>query len=255
MKSKLQLSLPQCLWLGVLFLGICHGMVLLSIYVLGHDYARGFVPLFHLDLEKNVPSTYSTMLFLLNSILFFKLAFSGFDRKVDSRVWILVSSVLLFLSFDEFFAIHEKLSKPVRDYFAEYSVTYAAWLIPYSLIFLTLAFLCIPALLRLPPQYRNRLIFGGLVFCSGAVGLELLASTEIAFALSQGTGAHDALETFKPIMYCFVEEMLELSGLVISATAVLGLLKVKALGPISNSDLETQAPQVIEAKAPQVVNS
>lgn len=229
MKPKLKLSLSQYLWSGVLLLGICHALVLFSMYVLGHDYAKGLVPLFHLDLERNVPSSYSTMLFFLNSFLFFKLASSGFEKKIDSKVWYLLSFVLLFLSFDEFFAIHEKLSKPVRDYFAETSVTYAAWLIPYSLIFLVLATYCLPTILRLPFECLSRLVLAGIIFCSGAIGFELLASTEIAFALSQGVAPHTALETFKPVMYCFIEEMLELAGLVISATAVLKILKKKDL--------------------------
>jgi len=49
---------------------LAHVSLLLVAVLTGHDYIFGLVPLFDLDLERNIPSFFGGWLFLLNALLF-----------------------------------------------------------------------------------------------------------------------------------------------------------------------------------------
>lgn len=69
--------------------------------------------LFHVDIEKNVPSTYAAVkLFLAGFAAFFCIPVDSerrFNRMTYRDVWLITGTVLILMSFDEFFSFHEKI--------------------------------------------------------------------------------------------------------------------------------------------------
>ncbi len=72
----------------------------------------GLMRAFHLDVEYNVPSTYSTLQLILAGVFAFKCARVDRERRLGgvraSTVWLAISAVLMIMAADEFFAIHER---------------------------------------------------------------------------------------------------------------------------------------------------
>jgi hypothetical protein len=86
---------------------------------------------FNLDMEYNLPSAYSSVKLIIIGILSFLIFF-----KTKRKIWLIFSSIFVFLGFDEFFEIHER----VGNYLAQQGLNQLEW---YSnpVFYWTLAFL------------------------------------------------------------------------------------------------------------------
>lgn len=148
-------------------------MALFFKHVLGHDTVKGLVPLFHLSLEQNVPTFFSVLLLFLAALMSF-----GVSRvaKRDILRWKILCAIFLFLSFDEFAEIHERLIVPTREAFDASGFFYFAWIIPYSALVLILSALYIPWLFRLPLRIRLLLIASAVLYLTGVFVIEGLGA-------------------------------------------------------------------------------
>jgi hypothetical protein len=188
---------------AVLFL--LHGLALFSIFFLGYDYVLGLIPLFHVNYESNLPTWYSSSALLLAAML---LALIGLYKKRRDepfhRSWLGLAAVFLFLSIDESAQVHEKLSSPLRDLLGTSGALHYPWVIPYGIGLLILLAIYIPFLKSLPAGTRRLVILAGLIFVSGALGMELFGAAAAA------SGREDGF-----LICCTIEEFLEMAGIVV----------------------------------------
>lgn len=197
----------------VLVLIALHGLVLYLIFVLKRDYALGFVPLFHLDIEANIPTHFSSILLLIIAYLLF--CVSRHESTAESRYstqWSLLSLVAIGLSIDEISTIHEKTILPLRGTFDLSGPFYYSWVILGIAGIALISILYRRMVFDLPASFRVRLLVAGLVYLSGVLGFELLGGN---YASVHGT------ENFTYQILVAFEEILEMTGLVLMINALL----------------------------------
>ncbi|GAA3952594.1 hypothetical protein [Allohahella marinimesophila] len=190
----------------------------LSKYLLGHDHLKGFVPLFSVDGERNVPTFFSVLLLLLNSSLLAVIASLNMRQKAPhSSKWVILSLGFLFMAFDEGFSMHEKLITPFRSLMGdqELGIFYFAWVIPAIALVLILGLFFLKFLMYLHVRTRLRFVIAGAAYLGGAIGVELIG------------GGYAELYGYSSLTYSMIvtaEEGLELTGLILFIRALVNYL-------------------------------
>ena len=186
-----------------------------SKFVLGHDYLKGFVPLFYIDEERNIPTYFSVLLMLFSALLLAAIAvLNGKQRIHHVSKWAILSFGFLFMAFDEAFLVHERLISPVRTLLGNSNlrVFYFAWVIPGIPLVLVLGLFFLRFLLHLPATARLRFLMAATLYIGGAIGLELIGGR---YAELHGT------QNWTYSMIVTVEESLEMAGLIVFIWALL----------------------------------
>ena len=189
----------------------------------GHDRVYGLVRLFDLDKEHNIPSFFSGCLFLLNALLLALVA-RTVPRSAAKTTWKILAGLFVYLAFDELFAIHERLTKPVREAFHTSGPFYYAWILVYLPIVAVIAGLFAPVWRRLDGPVRSRLAVAAGTYLAGAVGVEIAGGMyreAVGPQLGLGYGVLVA-----------IEESLEMAGLIILARALFDQLERTSGGGI-----------------------
>lgn len=178
--------------------------------------------------EYNVPSAYNALLFLLATLLLW-LTGRVARRRGDpfARTWTGLAGLSLFLTLDEYFALHDKLGAPIRELLGVGGVLYYAWVIPYGLLVLVVALLLVRFLRHLPPGLRTALLLAGGLYVMGALGLELF---EARIEAGAGEAGLDRAAQVSMALLIGAEELLEISALVLLIAALLGHLRRTAPG-------------------------
>jgi hypothetical protein len=95
---------------------------------------RDIVQFFNLDRERNLPTTFSTLLFLGCSLSLAGIALlkrlAG-DRW--ARHWALLSFIFVVLAWDEIAEIHERFIEPMRRAFDLQGLLFFGWIVPAGL--------------------------------------------------------------------------------------------------------------------------
>lgn len=201
------------LWKVTILLIFLHLVVLFAgRYGLGIPESIG--RLFFLDQEYNVPTLYSSLLFVLSAYYCIRLGYTNRVRhKLFAFTWILLGALLLFLSADEWFSLHERLIIPLRTYFdIEQGFFYFSWTIAYIGLIMVVALVTVPWLRSLERRLRNMLLFSASLYVTGALVLEMIGS----WIYSTGEGGYT--EIYANIVT--LEESLELIGLTLAALAL-----------------------------------
>lgn len=186
-----------------------------SKFVLGHGTLKGFVDLFNVDLEKNIPTFFSVLLLLFTSLLLALITLINRKKRTAHVLkWAILSSGFMFLAYDEAFQVHEKLIKPIRVLLGgeNLGVFYFAWVIPGIAVVLVLALFFLRFMLHLPTKTRLRFLVAVILFIGGAIGIELIG------------GSYAELNGTQNLMYSIIvtiEESLEMGGLIVFIWALL----------------------------------
>ena len=145
----------------------------------GHSRVFGFVRLFDMDLERNVPTLFSTELLMTGSFLFSSLWCVRRGQEQHSTIWLFLSGTLLFLAIDEFCQIHESFNVPERALVESTGFFFeAVWVVPYGIVSFGLLLFLLPFLHRQETKTRNLLFLSGGMFFTGAVGVEMLSGKD-----------------------------------------------------------------------------
>jgi hypothetical protein len=196
------------LWIvGVL----CAAHVIQALFYLTGDIE--YIGMLDLDIEANLPSMYSAAAIAFCSVLIFLIAIDQRRKQARGRVqWMILGFIFLFLVLDEAAAIHEELGDLVQATLDTGGIFYFAWVSPYMLGVLVLGMAFLKFVWQLPGDTRFQFIVAGLLFLTGAVGVELIGSWE-ADRHGTDTALYTALYT--------VEEFLEMIAMVVFANALL----------------------------------
>jgi hypothetical protein len=202
----------------------------LSVYlrvVSGYESAMGFIHMFDFDRELNIPAFYSSLAILLAAgILWF---ISRDQAKKSAReqaiYWKVLCFIFVFLSLDELLSVHEHfgrintlLSGDLNKY--AQATSNKIWFIPYGIIFLAVGVFFIRFFLNLPYSVKKSMILAGLVFVSGAVGMELLGGI-----VAKANGADSMLYAL-----CYTaEEILEMLGIVLFIRVLIQYIAIYSL--------------------------
>lgn len=153
----------------------------------------GFVPVFSLSYEGNVPTFYSAAILSLAAIL---LAFSALAARKngDGFVphWSILAFGFLYIAIDEVFSIHE-----MAGGWANLSgVLYFSWVVPAAALVLVLGLAYVRFLRHLPRRTAIRFLIAGTLYVGGAVVMELPLGywTEKHGSHNLGYGLIDAVE-------------------------------------------------------------
>ncbi len=185
----------------------------------------GFIRLFDLDAEINIPTFYQAITLLLSSMLLFMIAKIYRNAKKDYIAWLVLAIVFLFLSIDEASMIHEIFSWAVRSRLHTSGLLFDAWVIPYGIGVIIGAIIYIPFLMRLPSSTRWLLIASAIIYITGAMILEMFEGRYMA---AHGTG------TLGFAIYVVFEESGEMLG---TALFIYTLLKYIAKAPVNSFTL------------------
>lgn len=183
------------------------------LHVWGFEYAYGFVRLFSLDTEGNVPTYFSSLLHLISALLLSMCALlASRENSRQALYWWGLALFLLFMSIDEAVSIHELFMTPVRNLLDTGGIFFFAWVVPAFLILVVLAILYWPFIMSMPRSLMVRFLVAIGVFLSGAMGLEMIGGL---IAENQGTD-HASFYLITDL-----EETLELTGAVLFIRAIL----------------------------------
>ena len=120
--------------------------------------------------------------------------------------------IFVFLAYDELFQVHESFTVDLRERFSLGGLLYFSWIIPYGIGTIVIGLLFFRFLVSLPGRSARLFIVSGVIYMTGAVGLEMLGG----LICSSGNCMSVAYT-----MVTTVEELLELLGIAIFIYALL----------------------------------
>jgi hypothetical protein len=180
------------------------------------DWSANF---FYVDGEQNLPSLFSSMMLLLSALLFGVIAHAH-RRGGRSYVahWAALSLVFVLLALDEFASLHEASTAPLRALLnIDGGPLWFAWVIPATAAVAVFGIAFIRFLGHLPRPTRRRLWTAGLLFVSGALGVELIGGSYSAVHGNLGMAW---------VLIVTIEETLEMLGVVVLVYGLLAYLPV-----------------------------
>jgi hypothetical protein len=209
-------KLPRVLFLVVLSLVTLSLLGQYFKYSLGHDTVKGFVPLFYVDYESNVPTWYSSVAILMAAGLLAVIAFGRQAQRASYRHhWTALCITFLFLSADEIAMVHELPIESLRETFGATGVWHYTWVIPGMVVVGVVGLAYLRFLLALPARTRNLFVLAAAVYVGGAIGVEMLSAYQ---------ASRHGQENLTYSLIITVEEFMEMTGIVIFNQALIDYL-------------------------------
>ncbi len=197
----------------VVSLTLIHSILLVLFYQFDKPGIYGLLLWFDLDIERNVPSVYSSLALFVSSVLFFVI---GMCHKKSSgggtTGWFGLALVFLFLSADEGFKIHENIGDIVEDYVKATGFVYFPWIIPYGFAVVALALAYLKFMLKLPRETAVRFLLSGIIYLTGAAVFDMLGG--------RAAELHGYDSVLYSVLYT-IEEFLEMIAIVALIHALL----------------------------------
>jgi hypothetical protein len=165
-------------------------------------------------MEQNLPTLYSSLMLFVAALLSGVIA--DILRRADLayvRQWAVLSLLFVLMAVDEFASLHERVGDRLRGTLdIEGGPLFFAWVIPGAALVAVFGIAFLRFLGHLPRPTTRRLSAAGILFLSGAIGLELVG------------GAYSAVHGQLNMSYVLIatfEETLEMVG---TAVLLYGLL-------------------------------
>ena len=197
----------------IVALSVMHGIGQFSRFYLGDNYLHGLVPMFTFGSEHNVPAYYSALAIMFCACLLAVISIGEHKREAPGAgYWWGLAAIFLFLALDEALALHESIIAPTQMLLGVSGDRYFVWILPYAMVMLVIAILYVRFMLSLTASTRRRFVLAGVVFLSGAVGLEIVGGLYYE-ALGDESIIFVAVES--------LEDLLEMVGIVIFMHALM----------------------------------
>jgi hypothetical protein len=174
--------------------------------------------LLYVDFEQSLPTLYSTLMMLVGALLCAGIAFGRRRQGTsDVRHWAAISLIFGLLAIDEFASLHEQLTEPLRRLLdIESGPLLWAWVVPAIVAVTVFVVVFLPFLGRLPRSTRRGLWTAGVLFVSGAIGMEMFAALFVSLQATDITY----------VLSATVEETLEMLGVAVFLSTVLAYIPV-----------------------------
>ena len=209
-------KIVKFLMLIALLLIFIHTVILCIYYYVGDPEKFDFVRMFDLDMERNVPTLFSSLIFAISSFLFYLLSrLPKEQEKGGRRYWLGLSFVFIFLSFDESAKIHEQIGDYTENFVDASGFLHYPWVISYSILVLVLAAFYLRFFLKMERKIFWSFVLAAVIFLTGALGFELLGANE--------SSQHGTATVTYSVLYT-IEESLEMFGVIYLIYILLGLL-------------------------------
>lgn len=182
------------------------------IHIMDRADLEEYLIAFDLDAEANLPTWYSSLaLFACAAVL----AVIGWRTKQRGGRyvghWRALSGIFMFLSLDELAQLHEHLGH-LHEIWHTHGLFYFAWVIPGFFFVLLVGLAFLRFLAHLPAATRWRVVVAGLVYVTGALGVEALGGWR-AETMGMNNMTHSLIAT--------VEEVMEMAGVACFLVALL----------------------------------
>ncbi len=180
---------------------------------------------FDLGHEPSIPAFYSAVVMLLAAATAAFLAVYDHGAQMRRRKsWLLLCFVLTLLAIDESVMFHEMGTSAMNRLGLSGSLHFS-WVIPGS-IFAAVAALAFSHLL-FNLSWRTRLLFicSGVIFLSGAIGMEILGSMIVSSYASEAA----AISSLAHVLSQAVEEALEMVGMGLFFCSLLDFIKLERI--------------------------
>ena len=187
-------------------------LMLFIYFYINNPQKFNFIQLIDLDMEQNIPTLFSSLLFSFNSFLFYLLS----KVKNKSNYWYGLSLIFLFLAFDESAKIHEYIGDFTENYVDASGFLYYPWFISYSILLIILSIIYANFFLQMNKKILYSFILCAFMFCTGAIGFDILGGYEADL---------NGNDTIKYCILYTIEESLEMFGLIYLSSILLGLLE------------------------------
>lgn len=185
----------------------------------GHGRIFGLIDLLSLDVERNIPTTFSVFLLAASSMLLAIIASIKYlEEDKFTRYWICLSIGLAFMAIDENVSLHERLVEPTREILREslgmekLGILHFAWVVPVMIIVCFIGLFFIKFIVELPKETRRSFLLVAAIYLIGAIGMELIGGY-IAESQSQQVISYSLVTT--------IEESCEMLGVILFIRALL----------------------------------
>lgn len=205
-------------------------VVSLALRLLGYGNTLGIPRLFDLDMEMSVPALFSTMLLLLNAVLFQLIAHEENHAARKSGMFSLLALAFVFLAIDESCQIHENLNLPLEQLLPSLSQANIAWFVPYAVVLALLAMVLLPFLRQLPAPFAKHVLGAGAVYLGGAVVVEWVGALYRGSMNTQFGDLYEYRLDWKDGLLVALEEGMEMAGLVLLLYTLLQFLGRNGIG-------------------------
>ena len=153
--------------------------------------------------EANIPTFYSGLVIILNSILLYIIAKSS---TKDKFYWYSLSFIFLYLACDEVAMLHEVLNGYFYMFGRANSYLFYDWVVPAIVVVFIVGLIMLRFVLRLPKKIKIGFIVSGCIFVGGAIGMEMIGAD---YHFNSGTDSF----TFR-LLPC-LEEFMEMVGMLL----------------------------------------
>jgi hypothetical protein len=195
-----------------------------SAHMLGHGRLLGFVHGFDVNGEGNVPAHVSALMLLSVSLLAGLIG--SWVRRADGlfyRHWVGLALIFVVLATDELNSFHERLNAPMKAFVEADGLLFFAWVVPGMAVVALFGLAYARFLWHLPGRWKKLFVVSGLVFVSGAIGVESIGGWYVShYDATTFIGA----ARFTYTLITTVEEALEMIGTAIFIYALLEYLRV-----------------------------
>lgn len=207
----------------------------------GHHESRGWLVLFDLDKEWNVPTIFSAVLLFAASALLVMIAAERLRTRAPYfRHWRALAVIFGFFGFDELFSIHNSAKHLVPESFRQLGLfnlrSDLRWVVVGIPTTFVIVILFLPFVVRLPRRTACGIIIAGMVYVGAALGLELLGGVWI--------GKHTKNNwTYSALVV--MEETLEMAGAVMFLSVLLAYIERELNGQtrLGSFHLQLEMPQ------------
>lgn len=170
------------------------------------------------NLEKNIPSIFSSLLHLFSSFLLASVGLLNLKTKPGKSFWWGLSFVFFFLSIDELLRIHEKIEGSSGFIMKGTGIFLYGWILYYSIGLIILSLLLVRPFFKLPQKTIKRFLTAGAIFLFGAIVLENIAGW---FILERNIVPEQIHVTPQLFMLYTLEELCEMIGVTYFIYAIL----------------------------------
>lgn len=139
----------------------------IDFYTLRFDL-ENFITFVYFDYEKNLPTFFSSVVLFYSSYILYSL----FKEKKEKE-WLIMSFIFLYLSFDEFFSIHENILY-VPSFLSNYH--YFPWAFFGGLFSIFFFLFFYKFLLKLNRKTFLQMCIAGFLFVLGSIGFDTISS-------------------------------------------------------------------------------